>query len=143
VVERKDVEVDAAHVDDAGENKLAGEVGNFLVETNNLLVETRAVNSALATEDEENRLAGSASGGLRLRVVDDPGRRLVVGGNASGKAKGEQGGNRPGFHWLLPDSWRLCVSLFTSESHAKTPGRQEGRQKLGISHTYTESCIST
>ena len=47
MVERKDVEVDAAHVDDAGENKLAGEVGNFLVETNNLLVETGAqLNSA-------------------------------------------------------------------------------------------------
>src|SRR5262249_1526893 len=101
VVEVEHVEVDAAHVDHTGEDELPREVGDLLVETNNLFVEALAVQSALAAEDEEDRLAAVAGGGPCPGVVGDPGGVLIVTREGRGGAKAEgqyEGSDGPGRH---------------------------------------------
>ena len=63
-VELEAAQVDAGDLHQPDADESVGDVGDILVETNNLLVEIGAVASGLAAEDEEDRLAGSLCLGL-------------------------------------------------------------------------------
>jgi len=97
VVEFEAAQVDALDLDQTDPDELVGDVGDVLVETNNLLVDGRAVASGLAPEDEEDRLARPSRLGLRGGIIAEPAvfgglelARLGI-GNAGQQEQGHPG----------------------------------------------------
>jgi hypothetical protein len=73
------IQIHAAHVGDAHEHELVGEMGNLLVETNNLLVESFAVRSPLASEDQKDWLVRFAPRRDTFLIIGNPtGRSRLV-----------------------------------------------------------------
>jgi hypothetical protein len=90
VVEFEQTEIRSLNPHQAAANELVGYVGDFLVETNNLLVDLRAVDSRLATEDDEEGLAGAPGLGFGGVVVAVPAELVGVAFALSERGRGRE-----------------------------------------------------
>ena len=107
VVEVEAVEIDAPHVQDARQDELARQVGDLGIKTNNLFVESFAVLSPFAAEDQEDRLASLPRGLPGGRDILQPSRCIGrLGGETRGREEPhKQGGTERGerAHRMAPD----------------------------------------
>jgi hypothetical protein len=72
VIELEPAQVHPRDLHESYANELIGNLGDVLMETNNLLVEFGAVASGLAPKDEEDRFTGAFRLRLRGRIVGEP-----------------------------------------------------------------------
>jgi hypothetical protein len=76
------VQIDAAHVEDADQDKGPGQLADRIVETNNLLVEGTGVASGLAADDNQEWSASL--------LRDEPGKLVIGVPTRKEKGEGEQ-----------------------------------------------------
>jgi len=97
VIELEPAQIHPRDLHEADADEPVGEVSDGLVETNNLLVNGRAVRSGFAPKDEEDWLAGPLRLGLRGRVVGIPAEPDGVGlgrGSAGARRRQKNGAGR-------------------------------------------------
>jgi hypothetical protein len=94
-------QIGPSDTDQPAANKLVGDFVERLGETNNLLVEFGEVNSRLAPEGDEERLAGSLGLGLRGGIIGVPAVRLRIRPLGEGGKCNEEGDEDGRTHWRV------------------------------------------